>query len=185
MFAFLKLTYMSGLGRAIAFTWILSTPFTVTHFTLIGDLGFSERFYSPDKNWKKLSKLLSFVCVNAVLDINACQRLNLMAPEIKGYIWGYWILKNKQTKKPTKIFSHYTCLFLCLFCDYEVFIFMKSRATITTVKRNGYEFDCQGISPHSLFFNIMKMFLLYLFIKVLKPWMMKHRLQEGAWRRYH
>lgn len=63
--------------------------FSVSHFTPIGDLGFGERYYSPDKNWKKLSKPLSFVCLSAVLDLNVCQRLNLVAREIKGYIQGY------------------------------------------------------------------------------------------------
>lgn len=47
-----------------------------------------------------------------------------------------------------------------MFCDYEVFIFVKSRVTIKTAKRNGYGFDYQSICQHSLSFNIMKMFLL-------------------------
>lgn len=71
-------------------------------------------------------------------------------------------------------------------CDKEIFIFMQSRDTVLTVrKKNACEYGYQDVCQLSLFFNVAKIFLLYLFINVLKSWAMKYRLEEEkVWRRH-
>lgn len=72
-------------------------------------------------------------------------------------------------------------------CDKEIFIFMQYRDTVLTVrkKKNAHECGYQDVCQLSLFFNVAKIFLLYLFINVLKSWATKYRLEEEkVWRRY-
>lgn len=125
MFAFLKLTYMSGLGRwgAAAFTWSFSAPFFVSHIytywrsgpgwhlSLIQRQSLIHQIKTGKSYLSKPFLCFTFVCFNAVLDLNVGQRLKLVAGGIKCSIWHNW-KSNKILECSTIIYTHLLLCFL-------------------------------------------------------------------------
>lgn len=128
MFAFLKLTYMSGLGKGdggggVVFTWSLSTPFLVSHIYTYWKSGLrwhlsliqKQSLIHQIKTRKSCLKpfpSLTFVGFCAVPVINVGQRLKVVAGAIKCSIW-HNCRSNKILESLTIIYTHLFLYFLC------------------------------------------------------------------------